>query len=92
MSIDAVLVNFTTNGNSEKVNLPTKFKDYLHIKFGYLTYVLNYKNVDTIFSNTRLYLNTAGTTFIDLIPGLYDINSLNSGVLSPVIGGLYYKI
>lgn len=73
MSTDAVIVKFESNGNSERINLPSKFQDYPHIKFAYITYVMNYKNVDVLYQNNRLYLNTAGSLFLDLTPGLYDI-------------------
>lgn len=92
MAMDALTVKFESDGNRERVNLPQRFQEYPHIAFAYLTYVMNYKNIDTVFQNTRLYLNTAGTTFLDLTPGLYDIQSLNNGPLNPVLGGSYYKI
>jgi len=73
MAMDALTIKFESDGNRERINLPQWFQEYPHILFSYITYVMNYKNIDTVYQNTWLYLNTVGTLFLDLTPGLYDI-------------------
>lgn len=77
-AVDGLCIRFKSNGSYETIDLPQRFQGFKHVKLGYISYVLNYKNVDTSFNNTRLYLNTLGTVFLNLTPGCYDVADLNS--------------
>lgn len=91
-AVDGVCIRFTSNGGSEVIDLPQRFQEFKHVKLGYLSYVLNYKNIDTSFGNTRFYLNTAGTVFLNLTPGCYDISDLNTRILLNAISARFYII
>ena len=89
---DSIILDFSKNGNQCEVYLDDKFKFYKHLKIVNISFCMNYKNIQTSFGNTRLYLKNDGSVFVDLVAGLYDIPDINDRVLSPAISGRFYKI
>lgn len=89
---DGIYVNFIENGGEQIINLPNNFLEYTHMRISYVTLNNNYFNIKQEYGNSKLYLNTSGSVFIDLPDGNYDINDINERNLIGVIGGLYYKI
>lgn len=72
-------------------DIPAHVMTKLTVRPVQLQITANFENINTNVRDVRLFLNTAGTNFIDVPNGLYWHNDLNRLLTDPV-GGLYYKI